>query len=384
MIIMINTEVKDLLQLYGFTLKEVSGDTYVFENNHADKVLFDDVRNPIFKIVENSPNEKYNKQFTFDELRAWLVQNQTYSYSVMGAYSFGKFLRDIMPDPKSIGATVAATLVTSLFVTSAKVIGGAVASTIADRLRNLGSKPLNQEFDDAIALVEQARNHIIKNGTPEQRRDFEKKIDDIMHPYVKKFQQKGPKPATYSIMGAYSFRESVASALRSVRDLGADILENVLKETFATCGNALGKPISSNVRRKIVSINAPETEQEIQATAKIVEDTFNFLKDNADETAQKRFAKEVNDALRPKSEGKPLTYKPFKDLNKYYSELETYPRDESLKDLMIEFKDELKLDEDYIKSLFTSRGPGEVYDAVKDIMNEVTVSDEFRSRFEAL
>lgn len=388
---MINTAAKDILQVYGFDLKEAYNDIYTFENNKGDKVIFEDVRDPMFKIIENKVHKSHLNQVNFDDLRTWLVQNQSASKSVVETYSWFKdFLNAMKPDPTVIGAELANKTVVALFSAAALVFGGAIARGIADRVRRIGEKPIKIDMDDAIALIEQARNKLLKEGTKEQRREFEKKVEEILHPYAKKSDSKAPRSKFYSEseLEGYSFKDSVIDALKTLRDLSADFIEKAVIKITEACGDVTGTAIGKSAAKNIYNVNdIRDRDVMIANAADMVDKVYKSIPDVND---QKVFAKRINDIVKSTKDKKP--WDSGKGPRKYYSQLTTEngifvkPKLETyaIRELLINHADELKLTSDFIEDVTSKYTADQIVDAVKKIIEEGGVSEEFVTEFNNL
>lgn len=400
---MYNTEAKELLQRYGFELKEVYNDTYTFENNRGDKVVFADERDPMFKILANARFKNYLNQVNLDDLRVWLIQNQTavYSKSEIEAYSFGntwfgKFLGAVKPDPVKVGSEIGNKLTIALFMAAATVFGGAIAKTIADKIRKIGEKPVDESYADAVALVEQARNKIIKEGTKEQRREFEKKIEEIMHPYTSKFDSKAPRAKSYSQdnLESYSLKSSVVDGLKKIRNLSADFLETAIASGFKICAETTGKAVGSNLSNEILRMDdANAMDLATNDLAELVEDTYKSLP----EDKKQGFAQKIKDSMDPvklERKGQKITLKDVivepKKQRKGYSEeeategeLETAVVDTAtdaekvyeIKSLYKEYADKLGLSDYEIDMIFDNNNLDQIVDSTYELIDDPNVSE---------
>lgn len=401
---MYNTEAKELLQRYGFELKEVYNDTYTFENNRGDKVVFADERDPMFKILANARFKNYLNQVNLDDLRVWLVQNQTavYSKSEIEAYSFGntwfgQFLGAIKPDPVKVGSEIGNKLTIALFMAAATVFGGAIAKTIADKIRKIGEKPVDESYADAVALVEQARNKIIKEGTKEQRREFEKKIEEIMHPYTSKFDSKAPRAKSYSQdnLESYSLKSSVIDGLKKLRNLSADFLETAIASGFKICAETTGRAVGTGIRDEILKLDDEKAMWVAQdALATEVEDTYRSIRD---EDEKRDFAQKIKDSIDPKKLEKKDSKFTLKDAladpkkqRKGYSEevptegeLETAAVDTAtdaekvyeIKSLYKEYADKLGLSDYEIDMIFDNNNLDQIVDSTYELIDDPNVSE---------
>ena len=428
---MYNTEAKELLQRYGFELKEVYNDTYTFENNRGDKVVFADERDPMFKILANARFKNYLNQVNLDDLRVWLVQNQTavYSKSEIEAYSFGntwfgQFLGAIKPDPVKVGSEIGNKITIALFMAAATVFGGAIAKTIADKIRKIGEKPVDESYADAVALVEQARNKIINsdntlinNGINKENlnniysqivkqeinkyeeiiENNKKKIEEIIHPYTNKFDSKAPRAKSYSKdnLESYSLKSSVVDGLKKLRNLSADFLETALVSGFKICAETTGREVGAGIRNEILKLDDEKAMWVAQdALATEVEDTYRTIQDEDD---KRNFAQKIKDAIDPKKLEKKDAKFTLKDAladpkkqRKGYSEegikegeLETAAVDTAtdaekvyeIKSLYKEYADKLGLSDYEIDMIFDNNNLDQVVDSTYELIDDPSVSE---------